>query len=237
MKNSFLRSLKPSAILILLGITLAAVILGVTAHSYFSERVFYLDLQKYKKASELSEVTIYKAWSGKSLEVHTNDSGKTVLINKEEYKISGNPTEHGFQYKIMYPNGRLYTVEDQYGSLTSYNDNGEFVPEFAAYVNGLRIINEGDERYFPSFLVSAAYPQYHTSQGSQFLFFLSVGLFIYGWCSFRYERLQRIQFFLSLRWIWVQDGEPSDFYFFMCKVGGIAVMLMSIYFLIRSFFF
>ncbi|WP_040949321.1 hypothetical protein [Gorillibacterium massiliense] len=57
---------------------------------------------------------------------------------------------------------------------------------------------------------------------------INILLFIYGWCGFRYERMQRFQFLLSFKWIWTNDTEPSDFYFFMCKVSGILTMAFSV---------
>ncbi|MFC5531855.1 hypothetical protein [Cohnella yongneupensis] len=59
--------------------------------------------------------------------------------------------------------------------------------------------------------------------------FLALGLMVYGWSGYRYRKLQDFFFSLSLYRFWVKgDPEPSDFYYFMCKAGGILVMIGAV---------
>lgn len=89
--------------------------------------------------------------------------------------------------------------------------------------------------YSPSIIVRAAFPEYHTKQGSLLLYYGSFLLMLFGRCLFRYEKLQNIVFHLSLHGIWVRDAEPSDFYYFSCKLSGVAIIGMGIYVFVKSF--
>ncbi|WP_339295221.1 hypothetical protein MKY82_33920 [Paenibacillus sp. FSL W7-1279] len=52
-------------------------------------------------------------------------------------------------------------------------------------------------------------------------FVLALVMLIYAWCGFRYEAFQRFMFHMSPSNLMIDNPEPSDFYFFMCKAAGI----------------
>lgn len=225
-------------VLLIICIVILTGLIIVLANTYFSKSVFFINQHKYKQVSSHNNTVNYRTGSegAPSIEVHFNDQDRKVWINKEEYSIHSDKSVAGNTFEVSYPSGHKYEVVDQSGFFMAYDEKKEYVPEVSLYVGGQRISQDGDEEYFPSELVIAAYPEHHTKQGSLFLFILSWLLLIYGWCGFRYEKFQKIQFFLSLRWIWVNDAEPSDFYHFTCKVGGVLVMIGSVVLAIKSFF-
>src|SRR5690606_28784439 len=96
------------------------------------------------------------------------------------------------------------------------------------------VMRYGKESYHPTDLVVAAYPQYQQQRGMPVLYYLSIVLFIFGWCSFRYEKFQNVMFWVSLKWIWTENPEPSEFFYFMSKIGGILTMLLAFVLFIQS---
>ncbi|GGH23504.1 hypothetical protein [Paenibacillus segetis] len=211
----------------------------VMANTYFSKSVFFINQHKYKQVSSQNNTISYRSGSvdAPTIDVHINDQNRKILINNEAYFIYNAKGMGVNKYSVTYPNGHKYeVVVNQSQFFMSYDEHGEYVSEISFYVNGQRIIQEGEEEYLPSALVIAAYSEHHTKQGSLALFILSWLLLIYGWCGFRYEKFQKFLFLISLRWIWTNDHEPSDFYYFMSKVGGVLVMIGSIVLAIKSFF-
>nr|WP_154896154.1 hypothetical protein [Paenibacillus xylanexedens] len=105
----------------------------------------------------------------------------------------------------------------------------------AFYVNNQRVLSEDEVQFSPDTIVTAAYPIYHHTQGEPVYLFLALAGLIFGWCSFYYRRFQDILFLISLRWIWVNDPEPSDFYYLMTSIGGIVVMMGSVWISFKAF--
>ncbi|MCJ8014239.1 hypothetical protein MUG84_21230 [Paenibacillus sp. KQZ6P-2] len=218
--------MKLSTLIIIFCLIVAAFLLTWFAKSYFSEKVFYLNTHMYKKGSEQDNLLIYHTFSGPSIEVHVLDQDRKVIINNEEYSIQHTADSNSQTYQVTYPSGHRYKVEDQSGYLLSFDEKGElFIPGVIVYSGNWRILQPGEEEYVPSSLVTAAYADYHYKRGNVELFILSFVLLIYGWCGFRYEKFQNFMFLISLRSVWVNDPEPSDFYYFMCKVGGVLTMI------------
>lgn len=129
----------------------------------------------------------------------------------------------------------MYRVSEGDGRLVSYDENGDIVAPVNVYMNGKRVLETEEDLYHPVSVVRAAYSTYHEKQGSRVIYILSILLFAYGWCGFRYEAFQNFMFKISPERLYVREAEPSDFYFLMCKVGGIAIMLFSFYLFIKSF--
>lgn len=227
------KRIRLSSILIIICILILAVFITVFAKSYFSESVFYVNQHKYKQANEQVNIVNYTTGTAPSIEVHIYDQDRKVLINKEEYSIYRKKSDINTSYEVIYPNGHKYEVV-QSGFLMSYDGNGEFYPEISMYTGNQRVFQAGEEEYFPSSIVIAAYPEYHSKQGSLVLFSISFILLIYGWCGYRYQKFQNFMFIISFYWIWVNDAEPSDFYYFMCKVGGVLTMIGSVVLVIKS---
>ncbi|MWV42147.1 hypothetical protein GRF59_00755 [Paenibacillus sp. HJL G12] len=219
------KKLTLSTILIIIGLMLAAVAIIIFAKSYFSVHVFHVNNHTYRQSAEQSNIITYRANSGPSIAVHAVGQDRKVIINNEEFTIHRTSDSISSKYQVVYPNGKKYEVDDQDRFLLSRDENGEFIPDISMYVNNQRVLQDGEELYFPGELVTAAYPEYHSKRGSLFLFIVSILLLIYGWCGYRFEKFQRFLFFMSLRWVWVNDPEPSDFYYFMSKVGGVLTMI------------
>ncbi|OAB25508.1 hypothetical protein PMSD_27530 [Paenibacillus macquariensis subsp. defensor] len=219
--------IKISTIITIACLLCLAGIIIIFAKSYFSESIFYVNSKKYSVDQEQGSTMTYHAYSALSVEVQILNQDRKVIIDHEEYSISRDNNANSIQYAVNYPSGHHYKVEDQSGFFMVYDHNGDIVSPVSLYVGDQRILQDGEELYNPSSLVIAAYPMYHSKQGSLLLFCLSFVLMMYGWCGYRYENFQRLLFLISLRWIWTQDPEPNDFYYFTCKVGGVLVMVGS----------
>lgn len=194
---------------------------------YFSERVFYLDSHLYKLHESEDGVKIYRSSSGPEVSVQETDEGKIVTIEGENYVIREliNRDHHkNLNVSVIYPDGNWYRVEDGYGHLMTYDRAGEFAPMIKVYVNGERRLRSDEPLYHPESLVISAYPVYHATRGVPGLTILSYLLLILGWSTFRYEKFQTFLFHLNFYRLWVEDPEPTDFYYFMTKVSGILLM-------------
>jgi hypothetical protein len=132
---------------------------------------------------------------------------------------------------VVYPNDHKYTVEQQSEQLLSYDETGKMLSPVNMYVDNQRVIEDDQEHYTPAMLVTAAYPEYHHTPGTPVLLFIALAGLIYGWCSFYYPKFQKFQF----RWIWLKDPEPSEFYYVMCKIGGMACMIVAIWAAFQAF--
>jgi hypothetical protein len=207
------------------------------AYNYFSTKVFYIDDNKYsEKSAESTQITTYTAWFGKPIQISNSQDFKELQIDKDTYLLKElESTVDKETYLVTYPSGNVYTVEDvnHSGFLMAYDKNGDLLFGFQAYSNNERILSPGEEYYHPSSLVTAAYDKYHERQGNVFIFIFSILFFVYSWCVFRKEAFQRFLFKISYG-LWVVDPEPSDFYFFMTKVGTVVGMVASGLLLLQS---
>lgn len=219
---------KMSSILLTIGILGISVLLISFARSYFSVPIFYVNDYKYKQVSDSSDRIVYQSRRGPSIQVEASGNNKTVIIDNEEYLINRIENMSGTLFYVSYPNGNEYKVVGNSNRLATYEKKGELVWPSSLYYNNQRVLNDGEELYYPGSIVQAAYPEYHKKQGTPFFYGLSIFVLIYGWCGYRYEKFQNFMFILSLKWIWTNDHEPSDFYYFMCKVGGILTMIASL---------
>jgi len=201
---------------------------------YFSVKEFHLDGHTYRVAEDTGSFIRYVSDAGPPVVVRMDGTDRVVTIDGEDYRIRAEEQPYGIEYRVQYPNGKTYRVSGQHG-LMAFDENGELVVGGGIYIEGERI-PFGDEnlRFHPSALVTAAFSQYHQTRGYPALYALSFVLFLFGWAAFRYESVQRAMFWLSLKWIWVEDPEPSEFYFFMCKIGGIIAMILSFVLFLQS---
>lgn len=222
--------MKASIIFKLIAALVAVTITSIWAYSYFSTKVFYLDDHKYSQKSAESTLTIkYTAWFGKPIRISNKPDYKELQINGETYQLKElESKECEKTYQVTYPSGNTYTVEDENNSgfLMAYDKNGDLVIGLQAYSNTGRILSPGEEYYHPSSLVRAAYEKYHEPQGNVVIFIISILCFVYSWFLFRKESFQRFLFKISYG-LWVVDPEPTEFYFFMTKVGAVAGMVIS----------
>ena len=212
-----------------------SVVVAVLSRPYFTEPIFYINENKYKFASEQGNQVSYHSKTAAPIQVSIDDQGRTVIINHKEYSITKNNSSYNIIYNVIYPNGRNYEVRDQSGFLLSFDENGASVAEVFFYVDGQRVIQNGEEEFTPAMLVTASYPEYHDTPGAPGFLFLALAILIYGWCAYRYEKFQDIMFNLSPQRLWVKDPEPSDFYYFMCKVGGIFCMGFAVWVALQAF--
>lgn len=213
---------------IILFFTAMSVLLGYANTHYYSIPGFHLDQAKYTLAHTESAESLYTSDSGPEVRVLDTGEERKVTIEKQTFSITREKVINGYEYEVGYPKGQTYQVTSQDDMLLAFDEQGELVVELTFEVNGSRVLSPGEERYLPSALVIAAYPEFHYTQGSFGLLILAVILLVFGWCTFRYEPFQRVLFWASLRWVWFEDPEPSDFYFMMSKISGIIIMLGSI---------
>lgn len=214
--------------LIILLFTTILILLGYAYTRYYSVPVFYLDLSKYTLEHTENGKSLYTSSIGPKVLVQGAGDNREVSIDGKTFSITHEKVFTEDEYEVTYPEGKTYRVTRHGDMFMAVDEQGEFIPEFTTEVNGSRVLSPGEERYFPSALVTAAYPKFHDSQGSFGILVLSVLLFLFGWSTFRYEKFQRILFWASLRWIWFEHPEPSDFYFFTSKISGIIIMVGSI---------
>ena len=208
---------------------LVSVVVSVLSKPYFTDRVFYLYPDVYKFADEEKSVITYHSSTAAPIQVRTDDElHRTVIIDGQSYAIADKSIPYIPKFRVTYPNGNVYSVEDQNGLLLSYDDEGNFFMFIQAYPNGERVMEEGEEEFRPSGLVKAAYSEYHDKRGIPGLLFLALGLMIFGWCNFRYRAFQDVLFRISPQRLNYENPEPSDFYYIGCKFSGIAIMIGSI---------
>ncbi|WP_422660959.1 hypothetical protein ACK8P5_10920 [Paenibacillus sp. EC2-1] len=211
-------------------ITVSVLIISF-ALSYFSQSVFYLNDEKYKKTYEQPNLITYQSRNAPSIEVIPSNDVQVVRINNEDYTITRKEDINGPIFHVNYPNDEKYTVVDHSGTMLSYDENGEMVSFITinAYAgNGTKLLNNAGEEeeisFYPGSLVEAAYPAYQGKQGTQPLYWIAVFLLVLGWCWYRYEKVQNFLFYINPRYSW-QDDEPNGFHYFICKFLGILMMV------------
>ncbi|WP_244879111.1 hypothetical protein [Paenibacillus lautus] len=215
---------------LLLALAAALVLITVWAQGYYSKKVFHMEGLKYAKYADLGSGSIeYRASFGRGepIYVHTYEEEKRVEIAGEIYEIREYGKESGYSasYEVLYPGEKAYRAKP-FGdrSFLSYDEKGEMMVPGIMFSDGTGQVHRSDPeepRYFPSELVKASDVRYHDPNGSVGFFILALVMLIYAWCGFRYEAFQRFLFHISPSNWMVENPEPSDFYFFMCKVGGI----------------
>ena len=234
-----LKKLKSPSALFFLCVTVIAIFVGVFSKPYFTERVFHLNGHTYKLHSQENQRLVYHSSSGSApveISIHNLEHERMVYLDGGEYnirKITVSPYET--KYIVTYPAGQRYEVVSNGYGLMSFDSKGELVPEFYAYSGDTRILGESEETYFPSALVTAAYEKYHYTLGEPVYLYLALALLIYGWCGFRYRKFQDVAYWISLRWIWTRNPEPSDFYYIMCKVAGVLCMVASLFLAMKAY--
>ncbi|MFC4810229.1 hypothetical protein [Paenibacillus sp. GCM10023250] len=236
MTISTIKKLNNPSILFFAALTAVTFAIALLSHSYFTDRAFYLNQDRYTLQRLQGDLATYRGGSAGPVDVRViSNLERSVRIGTDDYLIAKTSAPAlPAAYSVSYPNGHRYSVQDTNGILLSYDAKGEFVVEIAAYSGGVRI-DEPTETYLPASLVAAAYPEYHRTPGRPGFLFLALAFMIFGWCSFRYERFQTLLFRLSPSQLLYDNPEPSDFYYFMSKVGGIAVMVGSIWVACQAF--
>lgn len=222
-----------------LGVALVVLIMAVVAgwaQSYYSKKFFYLDDAKYFKYEDSGSGTIeYRAAFGRGnpVVVHARALERVIETGGESYLVRGTEGLEGEwePYAVVYPAGTEYRVEP-FGQdgFQVFDQAGEWVlPPAVMHVGlGNKIRDPDSLRYFPADIAAASDEAFHQPNGGVGFFLLAVALFIFNWCGFRYEAFQRFLFHISPSNLMVSDPEPSDFYFFMCKVGGVLGMVVSL---------
>ncbi|MBU5349533.1 hypothetical protein KQI80_27195 [Paenibacillus lautus] len=223
---------------VLLALAATLVLITVWAQSYYSKKVFHMEGLKYAKYADSGSGSIENRASfgrGEPIYVHTYEDEKRVEIAGEIYEIRayGKESGHSASYEVSYPDGRTYLVKS-FGdrSFLAYDEKGEMMVPGIRISDGsgqLHRLDSEEPRYFPTELAKAADKQFHDPNGSVGFFVLALVMLIYAWCSFRYEAFQRFMFHMSSSNLMIDNPEPSDFYFFMCKAAGIFGMGFSLW--------
>lgn len=215
-------------------IAIAGILVIAFGVNYFSLKEFYFDGHKYRAAEEHDQQIRYRSNTGSPILVQIHEVDRILTLDGQHYHISVEDHPYGVSYQVTYPNGVTYRVMDQ-NRLMAYDENGEWITNFTIVAdNQGNVMRLGDKVVHPTQLVVAAYPQYQQQRGYPVLYYLSLILFVLGWCSYRYEAFQKVMFWASLKWIWTENPEPSEFYFFMSKVGGILTMLLAFVLFLQS---
>lgn len=230
-----LRKIQSPTLIFFSCVVVVSVIVGFLSKPYFTEHIFYADNNKYLFDRQEKQQMIYRSRTADSIQVQVEQQKRTVFIDDQKYIITEINSKPNPTYSVLYPNGRKYEVQDQSRGLRSFDEEGNIITSVTFYVNNQRILSEDEDQYSPDTIVTAAYPTYHHTQGQPAYLFLALAGLIFGWCSFYYRNFQDLLFLLSLRWIWVNDPEPSDFYYLMTSIGGIVVMIGSVWIAFKAF--
>lgn len=206
-----------------------ALLVAIWAIPHFFTKVVYLNAYKYSKLSHEGDAITYHSNSSEAKDVVVTDfpDRKELLIEDKMYTVREVRGKDDPTFLISYPNGGTYTAVRHSGIFLVYDDQGDMVSQVTIYVDDKRVLSPNEEVYLPSQLVTLAYTQYQSFNGSIFGFMGSIALFLYGWCGFRYEAFQRFMFTLSYG-LWVKDPEPSDFYFAVTKFAACIIMVCAI---------
>jgi len=213
--------------------------LGLWISGYYSQKVFQLDGHDFKLLEEAPDGTrtYQRSGSAEKIRVMQEDGRRTVVIGGEAYVVDELPqTSFMRTYRVTYPSGSVYTVEDQGQGhwLRAVDADGTLLMWGGASINGERQLEPGEEYYYPTGIVTAAYEDYHSDVGLPILLIPSLFCLALGWLELRSERFVLLTFKMSYG-LWVENPEPTDFYLFMSKVGGwvligvaVALSLMSL---------
>jgi len=211
--------------------------LSLWVTGYYAQKTFHFDGDDFKLQAEAPDGTrtYQRSGSVEKLRVTQEDNRRTVVIGGESYIVDELPPRGiGPSYRVTYPSGTVYTVEDQGSMLIAKDEKGEWLIGGYISIDGKRQLAPGEEYYYPGSIVTAAYEHYHESVGIPFLIIPSLFCLAIGWLELRSERFVLFTFKLSYG-LWVEDPEPTDFYLFMSKVGGwlaiglsVAIGLMSL---------
>lgn len=233
---SLLRSYKPMVIVFLLMAGIVAVwIFGAT---YYSQHIFHAADHKYKLSSASHPNRLqYSSSTGPLIEVQPGqDNQAQITIAKEEYVVEklldhtdspDSQEDSSAEYLVTYPDGEVYRVSESAGRLTAEDSYGNTVNRHSVYIGGVRKLAEGEPYYHPVAFVQAADEKHQPLQGQRWLYVLSILLLIHGCCLFLFERYQTFWFWMSFEWIYVKNPQPSDFYYFSTKLGGIFTVAVS----------
>ncbi|MGG3280361.1 hypothetical protein [Paenibacillus solani] len=215
------------------------VLVTVWAQAYYSKKVFYVEGIKYTQYADFGQGKLeYRAFlnRGEPIYVQTGEDVKRIVISGEVFDIRPRGVDSGQRssYEVIFPEGKTYLVKP-FGDreFLTYDEKGEMVlPGFRFSSGGIGQDGRSDPaepRYDPSELVQAADAWFHVPNGSIGFFLLALGIGIMNGCFFKYEPFQRFMFHMLPSNLMIDNPEPSDFYFFMCKVGGIFGMGFSLW--------
>lgn len=206
---------------------IAAVCLALAAVPHFTGKVVVLNDTEYERYFAAGDTILYRTDGepGNDVIVTIRPNEREIRYQGQPYSVQQMPGEPE-SYTVTYPSDRKYTAIRMSGVFQVYDESGEMVPQSMVYVGDRRVLSPGEEAVLPSQLVVAAYEDYQRPSGNPFRFLVAVGLFVYGWCGFRYVAFQRLLYNMSFRWA-SRDSEPSEHYFVMTKLAAIAVMVCA----------
>jgi hypothetical protein len=220
-------------------ILLLAAVLALCAFfavRYFSAEVFYLNSDVYKRSQVQADGVsiIYNTFQGPDVHVLKRRDHVDVTVGGETHTVKPVQSGERQSYYVEYPDGIRYKVESTNHYLMVYDDKGELAPAGGIYINNKKVLAPGEKLYSASEIVTAAYEHYHEKRGIPLLYVFCNLFFIYSWSLLRYEELQNLHFRISYG-LWVQDPEPTDFYYVATMLGACAGMIVSVVLGFRSF--
>jgi hypothetical protein len=210
-------------VLIAVTILLLGAMMYLWITGYYSQKIFYLDGNAFKphSAAQDGSRTYVRTRGKEKIRVMQEDNRRTVTIRGEAY-IVDKLASNGMPalYRVTYPSGASYNVEDQGHTLIARDKNGEWLTGGGVYVNSKHQVAPGEEYYYPSSIVTAAYEQYHEQHTMPIMLIPALFCLGFGWLQLRSERFVLFQFKLSYG-LWVENPEPTDAYLVMAKVSGV----------------
>lgn len=226
-----------AAVLVLLALCIKAV-------SFYSQQVFYYNENTYRLAAENGDQRRYESHHGPAFVAAGSGLERTVTVDGIKAAITALPKNTNTppklldgSYRVVYPGGKSLSLEISNGIPLAYHADGTLESPVRVTFNDGQMPPGTPvwERYPPVTLVIAAFPEFHERPGQPVYFVLGLLALAVGWGLFRYERIQRLSYWISLQWIGTDDPEPSYFHFFMSKVTGIFLMLSSLYLFFKAF--
>lgn len=200
---------------------------------HFNTKAFELDDTRYRQKAVQGDTTVYQARSHTAIKVRNAASGKEISIGQDGYRISQKPSSgstEGSVYQVTYPNGNTREAAIVYGHLVDLDSQGEPIwVTISASSTGESTGQSARSAYTPTQLVKAAYPQFHEKAGNPVVFVPLLLLAIFGWCTFRYRQFQDILFQLQGNRLWIRDPEPTEFYYAMSRISGLAILTVALF--------
>ncbi|MEO2206576.1 hypothetical protein ABGV42_22955 [Paenibacillus pabuli] len=83
-----------------------SVIVGFLSKPYFTEHIFYADINKYSFDRKEDNQMIYRSRTANSLQVQVEQQKRSVFIDDQKYIITEINPKPNITYSVLYPNGR-----------------------------------------------------------------------------------------------------------------------------------
>lgn len=167
---TWFKSLQPSTRRFAYKVLALLVLVTVLSWPYFTKHIFEVNNMTYSFDCKQGNIITYHSSSGPPIQVQQNGMDRIVTIQATDYVITRQDKGGIKEYRLTYPTGKVYTVQNTARDFLLYDDQGEPVyATITAYSNGERILGSNEELYLPVTLVQAAYSNYHFTRDYSFI--------------------------------------------------------------------